>query len=98
MSQFQAFLTSTPLAAGNAPYVEALYEQFLADPNSVEPAWREYFASIGGQPGEVPHGPLVEELTRRARLRRPGGSVVMAGPETGSAAKQGAERHRHHEA
>ena len=90
MSQFQAFLSSTPLAAGNAPYVEALYEQFLADPTSVEPQWREYFASIGGQPGEVAHGPLVEELAQRAKLRRPGGSVVMAAPETGSAAKQGA--------
>jgi len=90
MSDFQTFLSSTPLAAGNAPYVEALYEQFLADPNSVEAAWREYFASLGGRADEIAHGPLVEELTQRARLRRPGGSVVMAGPETGSAAKQGA--------
>jgi len=90
MNPFQAFLISTPLAAGNAPYVEAMYEQYLADPNSVEPRWREYFASLGAQAGEVAHGPLVEELTRRARLRKPGGSVVMAAPETGSAAKQGA--------
>ena len=30
-------LASTPLSGGNAPYVEALYEQFLADPQSVEP-------------------------------------------------------------
>ena len=36
-------LASTPLSGGNAPYVEALYEQFLADPQSVEPTWREYF-------------------------------------------------------
>jgi 2-oxoglutarate dehydrogenase E1 component len=90
MSPFQAFLSTTPLAAGNAPYVEAMYEQFLADPNSVEPSWREYFASLGGHAGEVAHGPLVEELTQRAKLRKPGGSVVMAAPETGSAAKQGA--------
>jgi 2-oxoglutarate dehydrogenase E1 component len=90
MSQFRAFLSSTPLAAGNAPYVEAMYEQFLADPNSVEPQWRDYFAGLGATPGEVAHGPLVEELTQRAKLRRPGGSVVMAAPETGSAAKQGA--------
>jgi len=90
MSPFQAFRSSTPLAAGNAPYVEAMYEQFLADPASVEPQWREYFAKLGGAPGEASHGPLIEELARRARLRRPGGSVVMAAPETGSAAKQGA--------
>ncbi len=90
MSPFQAFLSTTPLAAGNAPYVEAMYEQFLADPHSVEPAWRQFFASLGGHAGEVAHGPLVDELTQRAKLRKPGGSVVMAAPETGSAAKQGA--------
>jgi 2-oxoglutarate dehydrogenase E1 component len=90
MSPFEAFLSTTPLAAGNAPYVEAMYERFLADPNSVEPSWREYFAGLGATAGEVAHGPLVEELAQRAKLRRPGGSVVMAAPETGSAAKQGA--------
>ena len=90
MSDFQAMLSSTPLAAGNAPYVEALYEQFLADPASVDPDWREYFERLGGGAGEVAHGPLVEELTERAKHRRPGGTVVMAAPETGSAAKQGA--------
>ncbi|MCK7578764.1 MAG: hypothetical protein MZV65_25520 [Chromatiales bacterium] len=57
---------------------------------SVDPQWRDYFAGLGGRAGEIAHGPLVEELAQRARLRRPGGSVVMAAPETGSAAKQGA--------
>jgi len=90
MSPFEAFLSSTPLAAGNAPYVEAMYEQFLADPDSVEPQWREYFAALGAAPDEVAHGPVVAQLTQRAKLRKPGGSVVMAAPETGSAAKQGA--------
>ena len=42
----RALLDSMPLAAGNAAYVESLYEQFLADPGSVEPKWREYFASL----------------------------------------------------
>ena len=32
----RALLDSSPLGAGNAPYVESLYEQFLADPSSVE--------------------------------------------------------------
>ena len=39
-------LASTPLSGGNAPYVEALYEQFLADPQSVDPAWRDYFQRL----------------------------------------------------
>ncbi|RPI12909.1 MAG: 2-oxoglutarate dehydrogenase E1 component [Lysobacterales bacterium] len=89
MSEFQAMLSTTPLAAGNAPYVEALYERYLADPTLVEPRWREYFARLGGPPGEVAHGPLVEELTRRARVRRPG-TVAAPAPESGGAAKQGA--------
>jgi 2-oxoglutarate dehydrogenase E1 component len=91
MSDFEAFRSSTPLAAGNAPYVEALYEQFLADPAAVEPRWREYFAGLGGAASEVPHGPLVEQLAQRARVRRPGGgSANAASPDMGSAAKQGA--------
>jgi len=92
MSEFQAMLSSTPLAAGNAPYVEALYEQFLSDPGSVAPQWREYFANLGGRPGEIAHGPLVAQLAQRAKGRRATGSGTAAGsaPETGSAAKQGA--------
>ena len=33
----RALLDSTPLGAGNAPYIESLYEQYLADPASVDP-------------------------------------------------------------
>jgi len=39
-------LASTPLSGGNAPYVEALYEQFLHDPQSVDAAWRDYFSKL----------------------------------------------------
>ena len=42
-------LASTPLSGGNAPFVEALYEQFLADPQSVDPKWREYFQKLQGR-------------------------------------------------
>ena len=61
----RALLDSTPLSGGNAPYVESLYEQFLADPTSVEPAWREYFKSFGGG-NEAAHGPIREALAQRA--------------------------------
>jgi 2-oxoglutarate dehydrogenase E1 component len=33
---------------GNAPYVEALYERYVRDPESVEPSWREFFRSLDG--------------------------------------------------
>jgi len=92
MSDLQRMLASTPLAAGNAPYVEALYELFLEDPGAVEPKWRELFESFDGRGRDHSHGPLIEELARRARLRR---SPVAAGIEQaelppGGAAKQGA--------
>jgi 2-oxoglutarate dehydrogenase E1 component len=88
-------LTATPLAAGNDAYVEAMYERFLTQPESVDPKWREYFASLGPTAQDVPHGPLVEELARRAKAPR---HVVVTGvapagsPPTSDsvAARQGA--------
>jgi 2-oxoglutarate dehydrogenase E1 component len=32
----------------NLPYVEALFEDFLNDPDSVPERWREYFRSVNG--------------------------------------------------
>ncbi|MFT5113097.1 MAG: 2-oxoglutarate dehydrogenase E1 component, partial [Parasphingorhabdus sp.] len=34
------------LSGGNFPYLESLYQDFLNDPNSVEPNWRETFQSL----------------------------------------------------
>jgi 2-oxoglutarate dehydrogenase E1 component len=85
----QAWLASTALAGSNAPYVEALYERYLEDPNVVEPRWREYFRGLAQAGGaEVAHGPIVAELERRARAPR---LVQAAEPVGGGApAKQGA--------
>ncbi|MDY0066551.1 MAG: 2-oxoglutarate dehydrogenase E1 component [Steroidobacteraceae bacterium] len=86
----RALLESSPLAAGNAPYVESLYEQFLADPASVAPQWREYFSSLGGEAAaETAHGPLREALAQRARVRQ-AAPVQTAGAAGDAAAKQGA--------
>src|SRR5665213_1621691 len=35
------------LSGTNAIFVERLYQQYLADPNSVDQSWRDYFASLG---------------------------------------------------
>ncbi len=35
------------LSGTNAAFVEQLYEGYLADPNSVDPTWQDYFASLG---------------------------------------------------
>src|SRR5262245_8148387 len=80
----RALLDSSPLGAGNAPYVESLYEQFLADPDSVEPAWRDYFRSLGGT-NDAAHGPIREALAERAA--RP----ANATPQTVAAAPVGTD-------
>ena len=34
------FLGNSYLFGSNAPFIEALYESYLQDPQSVEPRWR----------------------------------------------------------
>lgn len=55
------------LAGGNAAYLEQLYDRYLADPDSVTPAWRAYFEQlprVDGQNPEVSHS-AVRELFRQ---------------------------------
>ncbi len=63
-------LEPTALYGGNADYLEALYEQYLRDPASLEPKWREYFASIApaaaGVTGHYAH--LGRDFAERAQL------------------------------
>jgi 2-oxoglutarate dehydrogenase E1 component len=84
----RALLDSTPLGAGNAPYIESLYEQFLADPNSVEPRWREYFESLTQGARDTAHGPIREALAQRARENRVAPTQTPTAPDV--SAKQGA--------
>jgi 2-oxoglutarate dehydrogenase E1 component len=92
MSDMPAMLPSTPLTAGNAAYVEELYERFLRDPESVAPRWREYFRELGGLGSDVAHRPVVEDLARRSKLPRSAFAppAVTAGTVVDSSAKQGA--------
>jgi 2-oxoglutarate dehydrogenase E1 component len=83
-------LASTPLSGGNAPYVEALYEQFLADAQSVEPKWRDYFQKLrDGSATEQIHSTVQAGIAQRAARPR---MLAGASPSltTDAAAKQGA--------
>jgi len=83
-------LAMSALSGGNGTFVEELYERFLADPESVLPAWRALFRSFGGgAAADVPHGPVREAFAERAR--RPRQSRGAAPDPVGSeqAAKQG---------
>jgi 2-oxoglutarate dehydrogenase E1 component len=62
---------TSPLYGGNAPYVEALYEQYLRDAGSVSAQWREYFDRIRGDAAaESVHGPVIAS-ERRGRASPP---------------------------
>jgi 2-oxoglutarate dehydrogenase E1 component len=77
---------STPLFGSNAPFVEELYERYLADPGSVAAAWRDYFAVIRGVSAEVAHGPIVQALEKRTAAPR----VAPLANGSEHSAKQGA--------
>ena len=46
-------IDASALNPGNASYLDALYESFLENPESVDPAWRRYFEQVGA-PGGAP--------------------------------------------
>ena len=60
----------TPLYGANANAVEALYEQYMTDPQAVPDAWRGYFESLGDARTEVAHSSIRAELTDAARAGR----------------------------
>ncbi|HRP87335.1 MAG TPA: 2-oxoglutarate dehydrogenase E1 component, partial [Gammaproteobacteria bacterium] len=71
---------TSPLFGGNAPYIEGLYEQFLEDPASVEPALREWFDGIANGGGDMPRGPVEREFAARA-LRPRAAAATGAVPD-----------------
>jgi 2-oxoglutarate dehydrogenase E1 component len=70
---YQQRYQTTPFSGANAPYVEALYEQFLADPSSVPDTWRDYFRGVqaaqAGPPDQA-RGPVERQLLSSAHVRR----------------------------
>jgi 2-oxoglutarate dehydrogenase E1 component len=69
-----ALWRSSPLADGNAAYLEELYEQYLQDPAAVTPAWRNYFEGlprVNGVAQDIPHSGIREEFRRLAHHARP---------------------------
>ncbi len=72
---YRDFVATSALFGANAPFVETLYEHFLADPNAVPEPWRTYFERIrqqGPAIEERPHAPIVaafEQLGRMGAVR-----------------------------
>jgi 2-oxoglutarate dehydrogenase E1 component len=80
---------STPLFGGNAGYLDSLYEQYLRDPSSVEPRWREYFDRLApGNAGEADHAAIRAQIVERAR--HPARTTTVPADAAGDNAKQAA--------
>ncbi|WP_180127046.1 2-oxoglutarate dehydrogenase E1 component [Rhodoferax sp. BLA1] len=73
-SVYQAYQANTYLFGGNAPYVEEMYENYLANPGSVPDTWRDYFDALqhvpavdGSNARDVPHQPVINAFAERAK-------------------------------
>ena len=93
-SVYTAYQGNSYLFGGNAPYVEEMYENYLATPGSVPDIWRDYFDALqhvpavdGSNAKDVPHLPVVNAFAERAKQ---GGTkvVVAAGPDLELARKR----------
>lgn len=59
-------LEHTELAADNANYIEALYEQYLTDPDSVDSDWQTYFEQYKS-PSDAQHNAIKDQFLLLAR-------------------------------
>jgi len=80
-SVYSTYANNTYLFGGNAPYVEEMYENYLANPGSVPDTWRDYFDALqhvpavdGSNARDVPHLPVVNAFAERAKA---GGTKVV---------------------
>ena len=68
-------LSNSYLFGANTPYIEELYDAYLANPASVAPAWRDYFDKLATLPGagdytgpDVAHAPVIASFTATAPI------------------------------
>ncbi len=64
------FLGNSYLFGANAPFIEALYDSYLKDPQSVEPRWQGYFDSLQALddgPKDVNHHQVIEGFAALAK-------------------------------
>ncbi len=69
----QRMLRSSHLGGQNAAYIEAMYESFLDEPDSVPENWRAYFEQLpiveGAIGPDTPHSAVVNHFERLGRNR-----------------------------
>ncbi|HRK38595.1 MAG TPA: 2-oxoglutarate dehydrogenase E1 component [Burkholderiaceae bacterium] len=84
---YGAFKGNSYLFGGNAPYVEEMYENYLANPGGVPDNWRSYFDALqhvpavdGSDARDVPHQPVINAFAERAKQGTT--HVVVANPDS----------------
>ncbi|MGI9133577.1 MAG: 2-oxoglutarate dehydrogenase E1 subunit family protein, partial [Rhodoferax sp.] len=91
-SVYQAYQSNTYLFGGNAPYVEEMYETYLANPGAVPDSWRDYFDALQNVPAvdgsdtrDVAHQPVINAFAERAKrgLNRVAATPASADSEVG---------------
>src|ERR1700684_3765078 len=82
-------LASTPLSGANATYVEALYEQYLKNPDSIDPAWRGYFDALPQATApEQAHSAVIAGVAARPQAGARGSATLA--PAAAASEKQAA--------
>src|SRR5256885_4570716 len=80
-SVMRQFLDNSYLFGGNAPFIEDLYEKYLANPQAVPEEWREYFDRMQMLPGatvkDVPRAPVEQSFVERAKAGVLGGTKML---------------------
>jgi 2-oxoglutarate dehydrogenase E1 component len=89
-TRLQKLYQSTPLQGANAAFIEALYEDYLEAPERVPAVWRRYFDSLGGDFGDVAHGPIVASIGKR--LSQPRRANGASAAELAPAARSSEEK------
>ena len=84
-SLLKQFAQSSQLGA-NAAYIEDLYEQYLAAPESVGPKWQQYFDGLKGRllsasympnEGDPKFEPMIKDLTDIFAKHERGGKITI---------------------
>src|SRR5215216_4296810 len=79
------FLGNSYLFGSNAPFIEALYDAYLKDPQSVESRWRSYFDELqrlDDGPADVSHEEVQQRFIEIAKARpqaQPGAQASQLG-------------------
>ena len=84
---------TSALSGGNAAFIEDIYERYLLDPASIDPAWRKQFErmlqSSANEAPDTAHGPVINNFARLARENRPSSRQLTERMAPAAAAKQG---------